>query len=92
MGISLSFWSLKSRLDGQGSLQKVESSSHFSDPSVVAGHVVEGHCLSQLVIFTKFLGLFEKVKGTVDIFLLEVVDCQNITYLTKLFARFSELS
>lgn len=91
VGISLSFWSLKSRLNGQGSLQKVEGCSHFADPPVIASHVVESHGLTQFVVFTKFLRLLEQVKGTVDILFLQVVDSQNIADLAELFAGFGEL-
>ena len=49
MSVGLGFWSLQSRLDGQSSLQEVERSPHLANPPVVAGHVVEGHGLAELV-------------------------------------------
>lgn len=91
MGISLSFWSLKSRLNGQGSLQKVEGRSHFANPPVVASHVVKGHGLTQFVVFTKFFRLLKQVKGTVDILFFQVIDSQNIADLAELLAGFGEL-
>jgi hypothetical protein len=53
MRISLDLWALKTRFDRQGSLQKVQSSSHFPDAAIIAGHIVEGHCLPKFIVFTK---------------------------------------
>lgn len=92
MRIRLRFGSLESAFDGEGSLQKVKGSSHFTDSSVVAGHVVEGHGLAELVVLAELFGLLEQVQGTVDVLLLQVVDCQNIADLAQLFAGSSELS
>ena len=82
MSISLCFWSLKPRLDGQCSLQKVERSSHLTNASIVASHIVESHCLSKLVGFTKLLGLSEQIKGGIDVFFLQIVDSENVTDFT----------
>lgn len=75
MCVSLDLWTLQTRLDGQGSLQKVQSRSHLTDAAIVAGHVVEGHRLAKFVVFAEFFGLFEQVQCTVDVFFLEIVNC-----------------
>ena len=55
MSVSLDLGSLQSALNREGPLQKVESSSHFSNSTIVAGHVVESHSLSEFVIFAELL-------------------------------------
>ena len=55
MGVSLSFWSLKSTFNSKSPLQKVQGGPHLADSSVVAGHVIEGHGLSELIVFAKLL-------------------------------------
>lgn len=92
MGVGLDFGTLKSRLNRQGSLQKVERCAHLSNTAVVAGHVVEGHSLTKLIVLAKLLGLLEEVERTVDIFLLEVVDGEDVANLTQLLARASEFA
>ena len=91
MSISLCFWSLQSALNGQCSLQKVKSSSHFANSSIIARHIVKCHCLSEFIVFTKLFRLFEQVQCTINVFLFQVVYCKNITDFTKLFARFRKL-
>lgn len=91
MSISLCFWSLQSALNGQCSLQKVKGSSHFTNSSIITCHIVKCHCLSQFIVFTQFFRLFQQVQCTINVFLLQVVYCKNITDFTKLFARFCEL-
>ena len=79
MSVCLDLWLLKSGLNSQSSLEEIESSFHFVDAAVVAGHVVVGHGLTKLVILYKLLGLLQEVQGTVDVLLLEVVDSENVT-------------
>jgi hypothetical protein len=91
MGVCLSFWSLQSRLYSESPLQEVQGSSHLTNSAVIAGHVVECHCLTKFIIFAEFFALLEQVKGTVDVLFLQIVDGKDVTYLTELLARPSEL-
>ena len=50
VSICLDLGSLETGLNGQSSLQEVEGSSHLSNASVVACHVIEGHCLTKLIV------------------------------------------
>ena len=53
MSVSLDLWALEPRFNSKSSLQEVKSSAHFANPTIVAGHVVEGHSLTKLVVFTE---------------------------------------
>lgn len=86
MGVSLDLGLLKSRLNSQSPLKEVQGGPHLSDTSVVASHVIESHGLTEFVVLTELFRLLEQVEGRVDIFLFEVVDGQNVTDLTELFA------
>ena len=91
MSVSLSLWPLKSTLDSKCSLKEVQGSTHLSDTPVVACHIIKCHCLTQFVIFAKLFRLFEEVKCTIDVFLLQIVDSQNVANFAKLFTRLCEL-
>ena len=90
MSISLNLRFLKTRLNSKSSLEEIEGSSHFSDSSVVTGHIVVRHCLSQFIIFTQFFRFLEKVESTVYVFFFKIIDGQNIADFTKLFASPTE--
>ena len=60
-------------------------------PSVVTGHVVEGHGLAEFVILTELLWLLEQVYCAVDVLFLQVVDRQDVANLAQLLAGSSEL-
>ena len=91
VGIGLSFRSLQSTLDRQCPLQEVEGGPHFTDSPVVAGHVVEGHCLTELVVLAELLGLLEEVECAVDVLFLEVVYGEDVADFAQLFAALGEL-
>lgn len=74
MSVCLGFWSLKPRLDSQSSLQKVESSSHFTNSSIIASHVIKSHCLTKLVVLAELLRFFQEIEGTVDILFFKIID------------------
>ena len=90
--VSLDLGSLQPRLNRECPLQEVEGGAHFADAAIVASHVVEGHCLSQLVVFAKLLALLEQIKRTVNVFLLQVVDRKDVANLAQLLARACELA
>jgi len=70
MGVCLHLRALQASLNRKGFLKEIKGRSHFSDSAIVASHVVEGHRLPQLVIFDKLFGLFQKVKGRINVFFL----------------------
>ena len=90
MGVRLGFWSLKPALDSESPLQEIESGPHFSDSPVVASHIIESHCLSKLVVLTEFLRFLEEVQGTINIFLFQIVDSQDVADFTELLATLGE--
>jgi hypothetical protein len=92
VSVCLDLGSLQARLNRESPLQEGKSKSHFADTSVVAGHVVESHSLSKLVVLTEFLGLSKEIESTVDIFLLEVVDSEDVANLAKLLATLGEFA
>ena len=91
MRIGLCFWPLQAALNGQSSLQKIESSAHFADASVVASHVVECHGLAELIVFAEFFGLLEQVEGAVDVLLFQIINSEDVADLAKLFAALRKL-
>ena len=92
MSVSLNFWALEPRFNRKSSLQEVESSAHFADSTIVAGHVVEGHGLTKLVIFTELFRLLQQVQSAVDVLLLEIVDGKDVTDFAELLASASEFT
>ncbi len=92
MRISLDLGSLQPGLNRESPLQEVERCTHFADSAIIASHVIEGHRLTKFIVLAKFFAFLQKVKCTVDIFLLEVVDCKDVADLTQLLACARELS
>jgi len=62
-------------------LKEVESRLHFTNSSVVTGHIVEGHGLSELIVLAEFLRLLEEVKSTVDILFFKIINSKDVTDL-----------
>lgn len=91
MRISLGFRSLKSAFDCQSALQEIEGGPHFTDSPVVAGHVVESHGLTELIVLAELLGLLEEVQGAVNVLLLKVIYCKDVADFAQLFAALGEL-
>lgn len=52
VGIRLDFWTLQARLNSERALQEVEGGAHFTNAAIVARHVIEGHGLTELIVFT----------------------------------------
>ena len=77
MSVSLDLRSLQSRLDCQGTLEEVECSAHLSYASIVAGHVIECHGLSKLVVFAELLTLLEQV----------LLNCSNVLYVADVLVE-----
>lgn len=92
MRICLDLGSLQPRFNRESPLQEVERCTHFSNTAIVASHVVEGHRLTKFIVLAQFFAFLQKVKCTVNILLLEVVDCKDVADLTQLFACARELS
>ena len=63
VGISLDLRSLYAGLYRQSLLQEIQCSPHFSNPAIVASHVVKCHGHAQLVGLAELLGLLEKIKS-----------------------------
>lgn len=92
MSVRLDLRSLQSRLDCQSPLKEVQCRAHLANASVVAGHVIEGHGLAELVVLAQLFALFEQIERAVNVFLFEVVDGQNVTDLAQLLASAREFS
>ena len=92
MSVGLDFGTLEPRFNGEGPLQEVESCAHFTDPAIIAGHIVKSHGLAKFVVFTELFRLFQQVQGTVDILFLEIVDCEDVTDLAELLASACEFT
>ena len=86
MSVSLDLRALEPRFNSKSSLQEVKSSAHFANSTIVAGHVVEGHSLTKLVVFTELFRLLQQVQSAIDVFLLEVVDSKDVTDFAELLA------
>ena len=92
MCVCLDFWSLKTRFDCQGSLKEIQSCPHLSNASVIASHVVEGHCLTEFVVLAQFFRLLEKIKSTVNVLFFQIIDSKDVADFTQLLASASEFS
>ena len=92
MSVSLNLRALEPRFNRKSSLQEVKSSAHFANSTIVACHVVESHSLAKLVVFTKLFRLLQKVQSAVNVLLLEVVDCKDVTDFTELLASACEFA
>ena len=55
MGICLNLWSLQSCFDGESFLEEVKGSSHLANSTIIASHVVEGHCHAEFVRIAELL-------------------------------------
>ena len=92
MSVSLDFRALEPRFNSKSSLQEVESRAHFADSTIVAGHVVEGHGLTKLVVFTELFRLLQQVQSAIDVLFLEVVDGKDVTDFAELLAGACEFA
>ena len=91
MSVSLDFWALEPRFNRKSTLQEIESCAHFANSTIVASHVVEGHSLTKLVVFTELFRLLQQVQSAIDVFFLEVVDSEDVADLAQLLAGSCEL-
>ena len=73
-------------------MEEVESRSHLTDASVVTSHVIEGHSLAEFIVLTELLRLLEQVESAVDVFLFQVINCEDVADLAKLLACSCEFS
>lgn len=92
VGVSLDLGSLQARLNRERPLEEVQGCAHLSNAAIVASHVVEGHGLSKLVVLAQLLRLLEEVERAVDVLLLQVVDCEDVTDFAQLLAGACELT
>ena len=88
----MDFRALEPRFNSKSSLQEVKSSAHFANSTIVAGHVVESHSLTKLVVFTELFRFLQKVQSAVDVLLLEVVDGEDVTDFAELLASACEFT
>lgn len=54
VGVRLDFGSLQTRFDSKCLLKEIESGAHLANATVIASHVVESHCHSELISLAKF--------------------------------------
>ena len=73
-------------------MQEIEGGSQLSNSTVIAGHVVESHCLTKFVVGAEFFRLFKQLNCGVDVLTFQIVDGENVADFTKLLAGFRELN